>query len=165
MSSFAIAPIIAFPQRRHDLLPNLVAVVKQAAAHETATLEAVTVARGAWGGAAGGHSDADVARASEAAQQQTAGLATVLATAERYPQLKTNSNYLSLTDQLVETENRLALGRQFFNDAVEVLSTRVQRFPGVIFGRTGRFPAGEYFSARGLERAVPVADLGERLPG
>ena len=156
-------------QRRHDLIPNLVAVVKQAAAQEAATLTAVTAAAtltavteaaGSWsgpGGVGGSHSDADVSRASAMAQQQTAGLATVLVTAERYPQLKANSNYQSLTAQLVETENRLALSRQFFNDAVEVLSNRVQRFPGVIFGRTGRFPAGEYFAARAPERSVPVA--------
>ena len=111
-------------QRRHDLVPNLVAVVTEAAAHESGTLAAVTLERTSWGGPGGAHNDADIARASEAASRQTAGLSLVLATAERYPQLKTNANYTNLTNQLVETENRLAFSRAFFNESVEALSNQ-----------------------------------------
>lgn len=152
-------------QRRYDLLPNLVAVVAASAEHERATLVAVLDARtgkGSWGHVDGVHGDADVQAATQAVLAQTASFRQALAVAENYPQLKTSAAFQDLCRQIIDTESRLALTRQFFNEAVEALRNRLGQFPGVLFDRGARFPAGELFIANEFDRVVPrVAEAGQ----
>ena len=93
---------------------------------------------------------------------QTASFRQALAVAENYPQSKTSAAFQDLCRQIIDTESRLALTRQFFNEAVEALRNRLGQFPGVLFDRGARFPAGELFIANEFDRVVPpVAEAGQ----
>lgn len=127
-------------QRRADLVPNLVETVKGFAKQEREVLEAVTEARAR---ATSIQLPADVLTDPEAfkkfqdAQAQLSGaLARLLAVAERYPDLKSNQNFLALQSQLEGTENRIAVARRDYIDAVRMYNTELRTFPGVIWSRT-----------------------------
>ncbi len=120
-------------QRRADLIPNLVEVVKGYAAHEKETLTAVTEARAKVGQIKLG---ADVINNPQAlAQFQaaqggiTSALSRLMVVAERYPDLKANQNFLDLQHQLEGTENRINVARVRYNDAVQVFNTSIRTFP------------------------------------
>jgi LemA protein len=120
-------------QRRADLIPNLVEVVKGYAAHEKETLTAVTEARAKVGQMKLG---ADVINNPQAlAQFQaaqggiTSALSRLMVVAERYPDLKANQNFLDLQHQLEGTENRINVARVRYNDAVQVFNTSIRTFP------------------------------------
>ena len=120
-------------QRRADLIPNLVEVVKGYAAHEKETLTAVTEARAKVGQMKLG---ADVINNPQAlAQFQaaqggiTSALSRLMVVAERYPDLKANQNFLDLQHQLEGTENRINVARVCYNDAVQVFNTSIRTFP------------------------------------
>ncbi len=120
-------------QRRADLIPNLVEVVKGYAAHESDTLTAVTEARAKVGNVKIG---ADVVNNPEAmAQFQAAqgglssALSRLMVVVERYPDLKANQNFLDLQHQLEGTENRINVARVRFNDAVRVFNSSIRTFP------------------------------------
>lgn len=127
-------------QRRHDLIPNLVETVKGYAAHERATLEAVTAARAA--AAAPGAGPAE-----QAAQENilTQALGRLFAVAEAYPDLKANQNFLQLQAELTNTEDRVAAGRRFYNANVRDLNTRIETFPTSIIANMFKFVRAEYF--------------------
>lgn len=149
-------------QRRADLVPNLVAVVRGAADHERETLTAVTEARARVGALQAGDAtrDPNALHAYQSAQDGLSGaLSRLIAVAEAYPQLKANENFLALQAQLEGTENRIAVERQRFNDAARAFNTRRGRFPAVAFaGIFGdRFAEKTYFTATpGAERAPEV---------
>ncbi|NTU89235.1 MAG: LemA family protein, partial [Actinobacteria bacterium] len=114
-------------QRRLDLIPNLVETVKGYAAHEAGTLQAVTNARQVAAGA-------DTVEEKMAANNAlTSTLRTLFAVAEAYPDLKANQNFLSLQNQLAETEDKISYMRQSYNDTVMIYNTGIQTFPGVLF--------------------------------
>ena len=120
-------------QRRADLIPNLVEVVKAYAAHEQETLTAVTEARAKVGQMKLG---ADVINNPQAlAQFQaaqggiTSALSRLMVVAEQYPDLKANQNFLDLQHQLEGTENRINVARVRYNDAVQVFNTSIRTFP------------------------------------
>ena len=120
-------------QRRADLIPNLVEVVKGYAAHEKDTLTAVVEARSKVGKVQIG---ADVINNPEAmAQFQAAqgglssALSRLMVVVERYPDLKANQNFLDLQHQLEGTENRINVARVRFNDAVRIFNTSIRTFP------------------------------------
>lgn len=120
-------------QRRADLIPNLVEVVKGYAAHEKETLTAVTEARAKVGNVQLG---ADVLNNPEAmAQFQAAqgglssALSRLMVVVERYPELKANQNFLDLQHQLEGTENRINVARVRYNDAVRIFNTSIRTFP------------------------------------
>ncbi|HVM63143.1 MAG TPA: LemA family protein [Verrucomicrobiae bacterium] len=142
-------------KQRHDLIPNLVETVKGYAAHERHTLEAVTAARGTAQtllprGRAG-------APAVALAEQALGGtLRSLLAVAEAYPDLKANTSFLELQRTLVTIENEIAERREFFNDAVNLYNTAIQRLPDVFVARFLGYQPAVYFSADGADRA-PVA--------
>lgn len=124
-------------QRRADLVPNLVATVKGYAQHERETLTAVTQARAQ---ATSIHVDADTInnpeklKAYEQAQGQLSGaLGRLLAVSERYPDLKANQNFLALQSQLEGTENRIAVARRDYIQAVQRYNTELRTFPGRIW--------------------------------
>lgn len=123
-------------QRRADLIPNLVSTVKAAGAQEKGTLVEVTQARAA---ASAIHLSADDLKdpakvaAYEQAQNRVSGaLASLRPLQEAYPNLKTNENYLTLQSQLEGTENRIAVARNDYNDAVKDYNTNIRTFPNAI---------------------------------
>ncbi|WP_433511985.1 LemA family protein [Nonomuraea sp. CA-143628] len=133
-------------KRRHDLVPNLVEVVRGYASHERQTLTAVTAARAQ---ALGAHSLAEQADAENAL---TSALKTLFAVAESYPDLKASQNFAELQEELATTENRIAYSRQYYNDAVLTYSNAIQTVPANIVAGMGGFTAREYFQAPGEER-------------
>ena len=124
-------------QRRTDLVPNLVETVRAAAAHERETLQAVTEARARVGQM---QVPPDILTNPEAfqrfqqAQSQLAGaLSRLIAVAEQYPQLRANENFLTLQSQLEGTENRIAVARRDYIQAVQRYNTEIRTFPGRIW--------------------------------
>jgi LemA protein len=149
-------------QRRMDLIPNLVETVKGYAAQEQETLTAVTEARSRAGGVM--NVDEDLLNNPEAFErfQQTqdslgSALQRLLVITENYPDLKSNQNFLALQDQLEGTENRIAVERMRFNEAVRAYNTVIRRFPQMIIARMTGFEAKPYFqSSPGAETAPKV---------
>ena len=138
-------------QRRADLIPNLVETVKGFAAQERGVLEAVTQARARATGVQLTPEALNDPRAMErfqAAQRELSGaLSRLLVTVERYPELKSNQNFLDLQKQLEGTENRIAVERKRFNDAVGAYNTRLRLFPGSIVARLAGFAPKAFFEA------------------
>ena len=149
-------------QRRMDLIPNLVETVKGYAAHEQETLTALTEARSRAGGVT--NIDEDLLNDPEAFarfQQAQDGLGSalqrLLVVTENYPDLKANQNFLALQDQLEGTENRIAVERMRFNEAVRAYNTTIRRFPQSIIANMTGFDKKPYFeSAAGAEVAPEV---------
>ncbi len=149
-------------QRRADLIPNLVEVVKGYAAHEKDTLTAVVEARAKVGKVQIG---ADVINNPEAmAQFQAAqgglssALSRLMVVVERYPDLKANQNFLDLQHQLEGTENRINVARVRFNDAVRIFNTSIRTFPNNLTNNfILKLPRREPFKAEaGSEKAPAV---------
>jgi len=128
-------------QRRHDLIPNLVATVKGYAAHEQQTLSAVTEARIA----AEQAKSADPDTRATAENQLTKAVGSLVAVAENYPDLKASTNYLQLQNELVDTEDRIAAGRRFYNANVRAINTRVEAFPSSLIAGWFHFSKATYF--------------------
>ncbi len=137
-------------QRRLDLIPNLVNTVKGYAAHEKTVFEDVTKARSAWSGA--NTIDDKV----KAASQMDSAIARLLLVVENYPQLKADQTFLKLMDELSGTENRIAVERMRYNEAVKDYNIMVRQFPANIVARMfGYHPAAEYFKAEERAKAAP----------
>ena len=139
-------------QRRTDLVPNLVNTVAGAANFEKSTLIAVTDARASVGRAQlpAGTAPTDPAQlaAFEQAQGQLgSALSRLLVVSERYPDIKATAGFRDLQAQLEGTENRIAVERGRFNDAVQAYDTAIRRFPTVILAGMFGFTARPYFSA------------------
>ncbi|MFA6079112.1 MAG: LemA family protein [Candidatus Omnitrophota bacterium] len=129
-------------QRRFDLIPNLVNTVKGYAAHEKTVLEEVTNARSQWGKAA------TVDEKVKAASAADSAISRLLLVVENYPQLKADQTFLQLMDELSGTENRIAVERMRYNEAVREYNVAVRTFPGnIVAGIFGYKPATEYFKA------------------
>ena len=114
-------------QRRYDLIPNLVETVKGYATHEKELFENVAAARSAWAAAKPGTEKV------AAANQVEGFLGRLIAVAENYPQLRAAENFRALQDELAGTENRIAVARMRYNEAVQDYNTTAKRFPTVIF--------------------------------
>ena len=136
-------------KRRNDLIPNLVETVKGYASHEKGVLEEVTKARGNVINASG------VKETSAADNQLTGALKTLFAVAENYPNLKANSNFQQLHEQLSDTENKIAYARQFYNDTVLKYNNACQKFPSSILAGMFGFKEEDFFEADEASREVP----------
>ena len=146
-------------QRRADLIPNLVETVKGFAAQERTVLEEVTRARAS---VAGMQVTPEVLRDPEAlrkfqeAQAQLGGaLGRLLAVVERYPELKSNQNFLALQSQLEGTENRIAIERRRYNEAVREYNTAIRRFPASVVASLRGFRERLFFEATPGSQAPP----------
>lgn len=139
-------------QRRYDLIPNLVNTVKGFAAQEREVFTEVTRLRSQWGAARTTADKAQVAGRMEGA------LSRLLLVAERYPDLKSNQNFLALQDELTGTENRIAVERRRYNQTVQNYNTTVRRFPtNLVAGFFGFERSTAYFEAsEGAETAPTV---------
>jgi LemA protein len=150
-------------QKRADLIPNLVATVKNYAEYEAKTLEAIVEARAK---ATSVTLDAnnlteENLKAFQAAQDQVSGaLSRLLVTVEQYPDLKANQNYLDLQSQLEGCENAIANARKEFNETAQAYNTAVRRFPANIIAGMFGFEKKPYFEAsEGADKAPDVKDL------
>lgn len=154
------AAVEADYQRRSDLIPNLVATVKGYAEHESSTLESVTEARGRATSVTLNAEDLteENLRAYQEAQSEVkSALGRLIAVAESYPDLKANENFRDLQVQLEGTENRIAVSRKEFNDAVRSYNVAVRRFPTNILASLFGFERKASFSAdEGAEQAPMV---------
>ena len=147
-------------QRRSDLVKALVETVKGAANFEKETLTAITEARSKATSIQIDPSNItpDQFKKFEAAQSQFGGaLSRLLATFERYPELKANQGFLELQAQLEGTENRISVERQKFNDTVRGYNTYVKSFPQMLYARMFGFGSKDYFeSKQGADEAPEV---------
>ncbi|MFN8053303.1 MAG: LemA family protein [Acidimicrobiales bacterium] len=149
----AYAQIDVQLNRRHDLIPNLVATVKGYAAHESGTLEAVIQARNAAMSATG------VADKAQAENVISGALKSIFALSEAYPDLKANANFQQLQAELGSTEDRIAYARQYYNDNVRAYNTKIQSFPSVVVANMFHFDEREYFQADDESRGNVTVDF------
>ena len=140
-------------QRRADLIPNLVNTVKGYASHEESIMKEVSDARAALVGA---NNTGDQLAANE---QMTSALNRLLAIAENYPDLKANTNFIQLQDELSGTENRITQARRAYNDAVKTYNTKIQRFPTSLIAGIFNFEAFDYFQANEGAQEVPSVNF------
>ncbi|WP_374376244.1 LemA family protein [Dongia sp.] len=165
-ASAAWAQVLNQYQRRAELVPNLVATVKGAADFEKSTLESVVQARAKVGTMqlpADILTNPDAMRAFESNQGAlTSALSRLMVIAEQYPQLQATENFRTLQDQLEGTENRIAVARRDFIEAVRMYNTELKTFPGVLWKRF-LYPDREPMQQLEIEpekMEVPKVDFG-----
>jgi LemA protein len=143
-------------KRRHDLIPNLIEMVKGYMKYERETLEAITKARTV---AQQATSAGPGERAKVEGELGTA-LNRLLAVAERYPDLKASQNFLSLQEELASTENKISFSRQFYNDSVMQYNNQTQMFPSNVIAGMAGFRQSEFFEVTvAEEKEVPKVSL------
>ena len=141
-------------KRRWDLIPNLVESVKGYAAHERGTFEAVTEAR------TRAQNAQTPAESAQAEGILGAALGRLFAVAEAYPELQADENFRQLQTELAETENKVAVSRQVYNDTVLTFNNTVQTFPGLVVAGPFGFTIREFFEVEEeAQRDAPVVDF------
>ena len=136
-------------QRRYDLIPNLVETVKGFAKQEKEVFIGVTEARAKVGGAK------NIPDKIAANNQLTGALSRLLVTVERYPDIKSNQNFIRLQDELAGTENRIAVERMRYNETVKTYNVRIRTFPSNIMAGMFGFTKAEFFEVPESAKAVP----------
>ena len=137
-------------QRRYDLIPNLVETVKGFAQQEREVFIGVTEARAKVGGAQG------IPEKIEANQALTSALSRLLVTVERYPDIKPDQNFIRLQDELAGTENRIAVERRRYNEAVRAYNVRIRTFPANLLAGMFGFTKAEFFEVPESAQATPA---------
>lgn len=126
-------------QRRFDLIPNLVETVKGYTKHEETVFTKVAELRTSWAKAS------TVAEKAEISNQLSSALKTIMAVSESYPELKSNSNFSELQQELQNTEDKISYSRQFYNDIVTKYNTKIQVFPTSIIASMFHFESADLF--------------------
>lgn len=141
-------------QRRNDLIPNLVNSVKGYAAHEKSLFENITQARSQWSRAT------TIEDKVKAAGNMDTALSRLLLVAENYPNLKADQTFLKLMDELSGAENRIAVERMRYNEAVQSYNTTVRTFPAnIVASIFGYHQATVYFKADSSAKSVPEVKI------
>ena len=141
-------------KRRHNLIPNLVETVKGYAGHEQQTLDSLTKLR------AGVSDRNDVAKVASHENMLSRALGSIFAVSENYPDLKANSTFLELQQQLAETEEQVQLARRYYNGAVRDWNIMGESFPSNLIASGFRFHIAEFFEINlATERAVPQVNF------
>lgn len=138
-------------KRRYDLIPNLINTVKGYATHESGVFEAVTEARTK---AMNAEAKGDVKGVAQAENMLAGAMKSLFAVSENYPDLKANQNFLSLQQELSDTENKIQAARRFYNGNVRDLNTGVESFPGNIIAGVFRFAKRSFFELDQAEAAA-----------
>lgn len=143
-------------KRRYDLIPNLLETAKGYAGFERDTLEAVVKARQSAMAAR------DFDQAIAANQKLTTTLRQLLAVSEAYPELKANSNFMQLQNELTETENKIAMSRQFYNDTIMKYNNAIELFPASLIAGFCGFSPMSFLEAEEAERgriSIKASDI------
>lgn len=140
-------------QRRSDLIPNLVSTVKGYTTHENDVIDKITEARTKMVNAN------TVEEKSEANQELSSSLNSLVIAVENYPDLKSSENFINLMDELSGTENRIAVARRDYNDAVKSFNTSIKKFPNNLLSGMFGFEKAEYFEADEKSAEVPSVDF------
>ena len=136
-------------QRRYDLIPNYVETVKGYAAHEKEVFVKVTEARSKVAGAG------SINEKIQANNQLSSALSRLLVVVERYPELKANTNFIRLQDELAGTENRIAVERRRFNETVKVFNIKIRTFPTNIIAGMFGFEKATFFKVPKERQEAP----------
>ncbi len=140
-------------ERRADLIPNLVSTVKGYTSHETEIINSITDARTKLMNAN------SVEEKSNANNELSSSLNALMVVVENYPDLKSSQNFIQLSDELAGTENRIAVARKDYNDAVKDYNLKVKTFPGNILAGMFGFEQKQYFEAKESSREVPSVNF------
>ena len=140
-------------QRRIDLIPNLVNTVQSFANHETEVFNAVTQAREKLMAAG------SMEEKASADEMLNSALGRLIAVAENYPELKSDTVYIGLMDELAGTENRIAYSRQSYNEAVTAYNKAIRVFPTALIARLFGFEKASFFEAAQGAETVPEVNL------
>jgi LemA protein len=148
--------------RRYELLPNLVETVRAYAAHERNTLEDITRLR-SQAQQVSQHDGSLPSQARADVEEQLSGaVRNLIVSVEAYPDLKSNTNFLELQQQLAETEDRIAAGRRFYNANVRVYNTKIDSVPSNIIANMFKFEKATYFEVNDpAVRQAPSVSFGE----
>jgi len=143
-------------QRRYDLIPNLVNTVKGFADHEKELLTEVTRLRSQWGEAkASGNTEQSV----KTAGMLEGALGRLMVVVERYPDIKSNQNFLALQEELAGTENRISVERRRYNEAVAAYNVGIRKFPGNMMANMFGFEKKEAFEAAPEAATAPKVEF------
>lgn len=149
----AFADLDVVLQRRADLIPNLVNTVKRASAHEQKIIDSVTSARTGLLNAEG------AAEKAEANANLSRAISNFLVVVEQYPDIKTNSEFARLSDELAGSENRIATARRDYNNVVKDYNTFIIKFPNNMLANMFGMEKEECFEADGGSKDVPTVDF------
>lgn len=149
----ALADLDVMLQRRADLIPNLVNTVKGYTSHETEIIDKVTEARTKLVNAN------NIGEKSAANNELSNSLNALMVVVENYPDLKSSKNFTQLSDELAGTENRIAVARRDYNNAVKTFNTAIIKFPSNIFASMFGFEKATYFEADESSTEVPSVNF------
>ena len=144
-------------QRRADLIPNMANTVKGYAQHEEDVFIKVAQARS---GLLNAVQSKDAEQMANANEQMTSALGRLLVVAEQYPQLKADQNFIRFQDELAGTENRIAVARNDYNQAVNAYNAYIRQFPAVMTAKvTGAHPRKYFTATTGAQQGPPTVDF------
>ena len=132
-------------QRRFDLIPNFVETVKGYMKHESETFEKIAALRTSWA------NSSSVGEKAKLDSELSGTLKTIMAVSENYPELKANTNFSELSEELRNTENKISFSRQFYNDSVTMYNTKLELFPSNIVAGMFNFKSRELFATESEE--------------